>query len=148
MTRMDPAAKQGCVLHPSVCLSQYRIRTWGLPVLSSKSASTRYAKQRGHKDFQTIFSSKEIPAQSTVRLGMLSQFRWVPRLRRCLRFRGCKPTRPLAIQRKVVSNVLQILLSSCFLSGVWQVLLIACIFLDLLCYSPRNQSAPSTPIGP
>ena len=32
MTRMEPAAKQGCVLHPSVCLSQYRVRTWGLPV--------------------------------------------------------------------------------------------------------------------
>lgn len=35
MTRMEPAAKQGCVLHPSVCTSQYSFRT--LAYLSSQA---------------------------------------------------------------------------------------------------------------
>ena len=96
MARMEPAAKQGCVLHPSVCPSQYLFRTRGLPALSSKNASILYAKQQGHKAFRTILCSKEIPTQSIVRLGMLSQSRWGPQSRRCSKFRACKPTRPLA----------------------------------------------------
>lgn len=96
MARMEPAAIQGCVLHPSVCPPQYQFCTWSLPALSSKNASTLYAKQRGHKVFRTILCSKEIPTQSTVRLGMLSQFRWAPQSGRCSKSRGCKPTRRLA----------------------------------------------------
>jgi len=96
MTRMEPAAIQGCVLHPSVCPSQCQFLTWGLPALSSKNASTLYAKQRGHKVFRTILCSKEIPTQSIVRLGMPSQFRWERQSGRCSKSRGCKPTRPLA----------------------------------------------------
>ena len=96
MTRMEPAAIQGCVLHPSVRPFQYQFRTWGLPGRPSKSASTLYAKRRGHKVSRTILCSKEIHTQSTVRLGMLSRFRWGPQSGRCLKSRGCKPTRPLA----------------------------------------------------
>jgi len=105
MTRMEPAAKQGCVLHPSVRASRYQFCTSNLPILSSKNASTRCAKQRGHKVFQTILCSKETPTQSIVRSGTLSRFRWVPRSQKCSRFRGWKPTRPLATWREAILDV-------------------------------------------
>ena len=37
MARMEPAAKQGCVLHPSVCPFRYRFRIRGLPASPAKT---------------------------------------------------------------------------------------------------------------